>query len=76
MTHVELNKMCNDFDKQYSEPFSNQMEIGRIHCDILTMRINLEIASQLAYLNEQGISLQGIQQRGDSLCVSVEYNRA
>lgn len=74
MTHAELNKMCQDFDKMYAVPMCDQMDIGRMPADIMTMRINLEIATQLAWLNEQGTSLAGIGMRGSNLCVSIEQD--
>lgn len=74
MSFEDLNEMCNEFDKMYAAPMKDQIRIGTMHSDILTMRINLEIAAQLAFLNERGTSLHNVATRGPHLCVSVEQD--
>ena len=42
--------------------------------EVATLRASVEIALQLAYLNENGLRLQDVAVRGSNLCVSVEQS--
>lgn len=71
MTFDELTKHITEVDRfAGKEPFSNPH--GTIEVAIL--RATLEVAAQLAYLNENGVGLAGVATRGQNLCVSIEQN--
>lgn len=71
MTYYELKAHAEKLDKMLGpEPFTS----AHGSTDAAILRATLEVALQLADLNNNGISIAGIQQRGDSLCVSIEHN--
>lgn len=66
MTYDELESLRKEMDDY----------LGPIHSrwapEAVTMRLQLECAMSLKYLEENGIGLSGVATRGSHLCVSVE----
>lgn len=71
MTYEELKAHADHMDNFMGpEPFTSPHGT----CEVATLRATLEVAVQLAYLNENGLGLSNVSVRGSNLCVSIEQS--